>query len=341
MDIKARDLNVEINPSSYIFVLPNEAGFVGADNVGVLICEEPYKSDDNQLIIDIGTNGELVLGNKHKLISSSCATGPALEGAQLSFGMRAAPGAIERIKIDPETNDVDYKVIGRDAWRKFSKPEEMKCKGICGSGILDVLAELYSAGVINKTGVFKKEKEQKSNRWRKNPDTKAQEFVLAWKEESAIEKDIVISQKDIRQIQLAKGALYAGCKLMCRRMGIEFPEIVKIAGAFGTHVDREKALIMGLFPDCDLEHVKSVGNAAGDGCRAALLNKTKRVEANWCARNVEYIELTVEDDFQNQFMQAMQIPHMSDPFPHLEGILPEEILQQMGDQRIPSDTHMK
>ncbi|MFH1627143.1 MAG: ASKHA domain-containing protein, partial [Pseudomonadota bacterium] len=157
LDIKARDLGFDINPGSYIFVLPNEAGFVGADNVGVLIAEEPYKYDEIQLIIDIGTNGELVFGNREKMISSSCATGPALEGAQLAFGMRAAPGAIERITIDPETQEVDYKVIGRDAWRKYSEPKDMKCKGICGSGILDVLAELYRSGVVTKSGAFNKE----------------------------------------------------------------------------------------------------------------------------------------------------------------------------------------
>ncbi|UCF91109.1 MAG: DUF4445 domain-containing protein [Desulfobacterales bacterium] len=327
LDIRARDLGIKINPSAYVFVLPNEAGFVGADNVGVLIAEEPYKNKEKQLIIDIGTNGELVLGDKDKLISSSCATGPALEGAQLAFGMRAAPGAIERIKIDPETHDVDYKVIGRDAWRKYSEPKEMKAKGICGSGILDVLAELYYAGVITKTGVFNK-KNQKSNRFRVNPDNKQPEFVLAWAEETSIEKDIVITQKDVRQIQLAKGALHAGCKLMLRRMGVEKMDQVKIAGAFGTHVDRTKALIMGLFPDCEIEKIVSVGNAAGDGCRAALLNRAKREEANWVSRNVEYIELTVEPDFQTVFMEAMQIPHMKDEFPHLEGVVPPEILHQ-------------
>jgi len=327
LDIKARDLCIDINPSAYVFVLPNEAGFVGADNVGVLIAEEPYKHEEIQLIIDIGTNGELVLGNKDKLISSSCATGPALEGAQLSYGMRAAPGAIERIKIDPDTHEVDYKVIGRDAWRSFSEPKEMKAKGICGSGILDVLAELYASGVIVKSGVFNK-KEQKSNRFRKNPETKQPEFVLAWAEESSIDKDIVITQKDIRQIQLAKGALYAGCKLMVNRMGVEKVDKVKIAGAFGTHVDRAKALIMGLFPDCDIEKIESVGNAAGDGCRAALLNRAKREEANWVSRNVEYIELTVEKDFQKEFMEAMQLPHMTDKFPHLVGVVRDEILNQ-------------
>ena len=326
LDIKARDLGININPGSYVFVLPNEAGFVGADNVGVLIAEEPYRSEDIQLIIDIGTNGELVLGNKEKLISSSCATGPALEGAQLLFGMRAAPGAIERIKIDPETHEVDYKVIGRDAWRQYSEPKEMKCKGICGSGILDVLAELYRAQVITKSGAFNKE--QKSKRYRLNAENKQPEFVLAWAEETSIGKDVVITQRDVRQIQLAKGALHAGCKLMMRRMGMEKVDKIKIAGAFGTHVDREKALIMGLFPDCEIEKILSVGNAAGDGCRAALLNKEKRNESNWVSRNVEYIELTVEEDFQKQFMECMQIPHMKDEFPHLEGVVPDEILHQ-------------
>ena len=327
LDIKARDLGIDTNPSSYVFVLPNEAGFVGADNVGVLIAEEPYNKDEIQLIIDIGTNGELVLGNKEKLISSSCATGPALEGAQLSFGMRAAPGAMERINIDPETHEVDYKVIGRDAWLRYSEPEDMKAKGICGSGILDLLAELYKAGIVTKSGRFNN-KGHKSDRYRKNPETGQPEFVLAWAEETSIDKDIVITQKDVRQIQLAKGALYAGCKLMIQRMNVENVDIVKIAGAFGTHVDREKALIMGLFPDCEIETIVSVGNAAGDGCRAALLNRKKREEADWVSRNVEYIELTVESNFQQEFMEAMQLPHMTDEFPHLAGVVPEEILHQ-------------
>ncbi|MCF8082386.1 MAG: ASKHA domain-containing protein [Deltaproteobacteria bacterium] len=327
LDIRARDLGLNINPSSNVFIMPNEAGFVGADNVCVLISEKPYRSEELQLIIDIGTNGELVLGNKDKLISSSCATGPALEGAQLAFGMRAAPGAIERIKIDPETHDVDYKVIGREAWLKYSKPEEMKTKGICGSGILDVLAELYRSGVVAKSGRFSKD--QKSNRFRKNPDNPRQkEFVIAWADETSIGKDVVITQKDIRQIQLAKGALYTGCKLMMRRMGVDKVDSIKIAGAFGTHVNREKALIMGLFPDCEVEKVLSVGNAAGDGARVALLDRKMRADANWVARNVEYIELTVEEDFEKQFMESMQIPHMTDEFPHLKGLVADEILHQ-------------
>lgn len=324
--IKARDLGININNGSYIYILPNEAGFVGADNVGVLIAEEPYKNNEMQLIIDIGTNGELVLGNDKKMISSSCATGPALEGAQIQFGMRAAPGAIERISIDPLTHEVDYKVIGRNAWKSYSKPEEMQTKGICGSGILDVLAELYCAGIILKGGKFNPK--VNSDRLRRNQENNQMEFVIAWANETSIGKDIIITQKDIRQIQLAKGAVYAGCKLMMQRLGIEQFDRVKIAGAFGAHVDRQKALIMGLFPDCEIDKIQSVGNAAGDGCRAALHNLRKRDEADWVSRNVEYIELTVEGDFQKEFMGAMQIPHMKDSFPHLEGLVDERILNQ-------------
>ncbi len=326
MDIKAREMGIVIHDAAYVHVLPNEAGFVGADNVGVLIAEEPYTTEEMQLIIDIGTNGELVLGNKERLISSSCATGPAFEGAQITFGMRAAPGAIERISIDNNAHEVDYKVIGRDAWKSYSNPDEMQAKGICGSGILDLFAELYRTGVIVKSGRFNPQ--QKSNRYRKNDETSQPEFVIAWAEETSIGRDIVITQKDIRQIQLAKGAVYSGCKLMMRRMGIDRVDVVKIAGAFGTHVDREKALIMGLFPDCEIERIVSVGNAAGDGARVALLNRKKRQEANWVSRNVEYIELTVEKDFQQHFIEALQIPHMKDTFPHLKGIVSTEVLNQ-------------
>ena len=192
--------------------------------------------------------------------------------------------------------------------------------------ILDLLAELYKAGVILKSGQFNKE--QKSDRYRLNGENNQPEFVIAWKEETSIGKDVVITQKDIRQIQLAKGALYAGCKLMMKRLGLEGVDRVKIAGAFGTHVESEKALIMGLFPDCEIERVSSVGNAAGDGARIALLNRDKRVEANWISRNVEYVELTIEENFQKEFTAAMHLPHMKDPFPHLEGILPDDILNQ-------------
>jgi len=317
LDVKARDLGLRVNSSANVFFLPNTAGYVGGDNIGVILAEAPHLREDVQLIIDIGTNGELVLGNKDQLICSSCATGPALEGAQIEFGMRAAPGAIERVAIDPDTHEVDYKVIGRDAWRSYSAPEAMKTRGICGSGILDVLAQLFLAGIVAKSGAFSAEA-QRSARFRKHPQTGIKEFVLAWANETVIDKDIVITQKDIRQIQLAKASIYTGCKLMMRKLDLATVEQVKIAGAFGAHVDRKLALVMGMFPDAPLETVTCVGNAAGDGCRIVLLDRKKRLEADQICKSLTYIELTLEEDFQHQLIEATQLPHMTDTFPHLQ-----------------------
>ncbi|MBW2308338.1 MAG: DUF4445 domain-containing protein [Deltaproteobacteria bacterium] len=314
VDIKARDLGVRIHPGAYVHVLPIEAGFVGADNVGVLICEEPYLKDDMTLIIDIGTNGELILGNRERLFSSSCATGPALEGAQITFGMRAAPGAIERIRIDPSTLEVDYKLVDRELWNSESDPAEMQAKGICGSGILDVLAELFRAEIIEKSGAFNPN--LKNSRFRRGEGGQP-EFVIAWEAETSIGRDITVTQKDIRQIQLAKGALYTGAKLMMRRMGVRSLDRVVLAGGFGSYVDPGRALAIGMFPDGSVNSVQSVGNAAGDGARLALLSRAKRHEADRVARQVEYMELTIEPDFQEQFIESLHIPHMKDQFPSL------------------------
>jgi uncharacterized 2Fe-2S/4Fe-4S cluster protein (DUF4445 family) len=316
-DVKARDMGLKISPGAYIHALPIEAGFVGADNVGVLIAEEPYNRDELMLIIDIGTNGELVLGNKEKLISSSCATGPAFEGAHIKHGMRAAPGAIEKVQIDPETKEPRYKVIGKDQWSDELK--EMGARGICGSGIMDVVAQMYVAGVMLKSGRINKDLEHP--RMREGED--GWEYVLAWADETSIGQDITVGQEDIRAVQLAKGAMYAGTKLMMRRLGIEKLDRVILAGAFGSYIDPTQAMIMGLFPDCDLKKVYAVGNAAGDGARIALLNVDKRREANEYARKVEYVELTVEGNFEKEFAQAMYFPHMKDKFPHLKGLVPD------------------
>jgi uncharacterized 2Fe-2S/4Fe-4S cluster protein (DUF4445 family) len=318
LNIKARSLGLRVNPSASVYVLPNIAGFVGGDNVGVILAEEPQNSEDTVLIIDIGTNGELVIGNRKRMVCSSCscATGPALEGAQIEFGVRAAPGAIERVKISPDTLEVDYKVVGRDAWLSYSNPEEMQARGICGSAVLDALAELFKAGIVDGSGAFRPDVE--TVRLRENSETGQKEFVLAWSPETVIGKDVVITQNDIRQIQLAKAAIYAGSKLMLRRMNLQRPDRIKIAGAFGNHIDIHLALVLGLFPDCALEKISSVGNAAGDGCRAALLDRKKREEADRIARRVEYVELTLMEDFQQHLIEAIHIPHMTDDFPHLE-----------------------
>jgi len=317
INVKARDLGLKVHPSANVHVLPVEAGFVGADNVGVLISEEPYRQDEMVLIIDIGTNGELVMGNKERLISSSCATGPALEGAHIKFGMRAAPGAIERVSIDPNTLEVNFKSVGEQYWQLESKSGS--AKGICGSGIIDTVAELYRNGIIDKGGRFNKN--IPSPRLRISGERP--EFVIAWKDETSIGQDITITQQDIRNVQLAKAALYTGAKLMMKKLGIEKLNKVILAGAFGSYINTEAAMILGMFPDCDLKNVYAVGNAAGDGARIALLNREKRVEADEIARKVEYIELTIEEDFQKEFIAALHIPHMKDPFPHLKGIIRE------------------
>jgi uncharacterized 2Fe-2S/4Fe-4S cluster protein (DUF4445 family) len=313
LDIKARDLGLLSHPAANVHVLPIEAGFVGADNVGVLIAEEPYLRDEVSLIIDVGTNGEMILGNRKRLLSTSCATGPALEGAHIRFGMRAAPGAIERIRIDPETKEVSFKIIAEEG----QQPEGTAtgARGICGSGIIDGVAELYRAGIIDGSGRFRTD--LPTPRLRLN-DGKP-EFVIAWPEETSLQTAITISQQDVRSVQLAKGALYAGAKLMMKRLGIEKLDRVVLAGAFGSYIDKTEAMILGMFPDCDLRFVSSVGNAAGDGARIALLNRDKRREAEEIAGRVEYLELTLSQDFQQEFMAAMYIPHMEDACPHLPG----------------------
>jgi len=317
IDMRCRDLGLMVNESAHLFFLPTIAGYVGGDTIGVMLAETPQDSEEVQLIIDIGTNGELVLGNRDKLICSSCATGPALEGAQIEFGMRAAPGAIERIKIDPDTLEVDYKVIGRKAWKAYSAPGEMQTRGICGSGILDAVGELLLSGIVKKGGAFSKEAAS-SKRFREHPETGMKEFVVAWAEETSIGRDVVVTQKDVRQIQMAKASIYTGSKLMMKHMGITHLDKIKIAGAFGTHIDKNLAREIGLIPDCPAETVTSVGNAAGDGCRAALLNREKRVEADQLCGRVTYLELTLEDDFQQELVAATQLPHMTDEFPHLQ-----------------------
>jgi uncharacterized 2Fe-2S/4Fe-4S cluster protein (DUF4445 family) len=312
LDIPARDLGLKIHPAANIHVLPIEAGFVGADNVGVLIAERPYEQEEVVLIIDAGTNGELILGNHRRLLSSSCATGPAFEGAHLQFGMRAAIGAIEKVRLDPGSLDVKFKVIGLEKWSDDCSPEEIQARGICGSGIIDAVAEMFAAGVLEKSGRF--------NPALRHPHLRKSEkgyaFVIAHAEQTAMGRDITVCAADIREVQLAKGAIYAGAKVMMKILGVEKVDRVILAGGFGSMLDSARALRLGMFPDCDLEKVVSVGNAAGEGARIALLDRDKRREAESIARRIEYVELTTSPDFTREFMEAMPFPHSKDFFPH-------------------------
>jgi uncharacterized 2Fe-2S/4Fe-4S cluster protein (DUF4445 family) len=302
MDMNARDFGLEICPGANVYTLPVEGGFVGADNVAVVIAEEPFKQNEMMLVIDVGTNGELVLGNREKLISASCATGPAFEGAHIKFGMRAARGAIESIKIDRESYDVRFKVVGEDSWN--DQDPRVKATGICGSGIIDATAELLRAGIINPSGAF--------NKNISNPrmlyNEKEAEFVIAWADETDVGHDITVCQNDIRSMQLGKGALLTGANLLMRKMGVDSLDKVVLAGSFGLHIDKHNALEMGLFPYVDPEVVYSTGNSAGEGARLALLNTDKRQEAADIARQIEYMELSLEPDFQKEFVQAMIFP---------------------------------
>jgi uncharacterized 2Fe-2S/4Fe-4S cluster protein (DUF4445 family) len=305
-DVKARDLGLGVSAGAYVYLLPIIAGFVGADTSGVLIAEEPYNRDETVLIIDVGTNGELVLGNRERLICCSCATGPAFEGATIKHGMRAAPGAIEVVRIDPGTMEVKFKVIGDTEWN--AEQEEIKAKGICGSGIIDAVAQMLSAGVLEKNGRFVTG--LNTPRLRITDDGPV--FVVAWEHETASRQDIFICQADVRAIQLAKGAIYAAAQLMMHQLEVKKLDKVILAGAFGSFIDKRSAATIGMLPKCDLEDVQAVGNAAGDGARIALLNIDKRKEANLVAREVEYLELTTSPDFQNEFINAMNFPNMND-----------------------------
>jgi len=301
LDVKARDLGICINPSANIHVLPVIAGFVGADTIGVLMATDMFHNEHMSLAIDVGTNGELVLGNKDKMVSCSCAAGPALEGGEIKFGMRASPGAIEDIKINKYTLEAEYKTI------KNKKPV-----GICGSGIIDAVAEMLKIGMVNSTGRFV---DLGSNRIRKDPATGMLEYVLEWAENAGIDEDIVITAGDVREVQLAKGAILAGAQILVDKLGMTFNDLDKIylAGAFGNYIDIENAVRMGLLPDIPLERIKSVGNAAGEGAKLSLLSNRKRVEENKLSKMVHYIELASHEDFQTIFVDCLNFPEFKCP----------------------------
>jgi uncharacterized 2Fe-2S/4Fe-4S cluster protein (DUF4445 family) len=327
MDIKARDLGLRLHRSANVHVLPAEAGHVGADNVGVLIAEEPYNQDEIVLTVDVGTNAEIVLGNRDWMFSASSPTGPAFEGAQIIFGMRAAPGAIERVRIDAQTLQARFRVIGEDAWSDAwqlgpqvsleAQPNHLAA-GICGSGIIEAVAEMYLAGIIQPDGRFDPNLENELILWQGRKGA----YILAAAEQSSTGEPILVTQDDVRNIQLAKAALYAGAKLLMNRAGARAVERIILAGAFGSYIDPKYAMILGLIPDCRLDRVYAVGNAAGDGARIALLNRHKRAEAQRIAHWIRYIETAVDEEFQTEFVNAMHLPHQQDTFPHLEGLLP-------------------
>ena len=308
--VRATELGLPVGEGARGYVLPCIAGHVGADTAGVILAEAPHRQDRVTLLVDVGTNAEIVLGNRERLLAASSPTGPAFEGAQISCGQRAAPGAIERVRIDRETLEPRVKVVGCDAWSDEPGFEGARVTGVCGSGIVEVVAELLLAGVLLSDGTIDGSLAARTSRV--VADGRTFSYVL-W----AGDPELTITQNDVRQIQLAKAALHAGCTLLMERYGIDHVDRVRLAGAFGAHIDPVHALVLGLVPDCDPASVTSAGNAAGTGARIALLNRAAREEIERVVRDVEKVETAIEPRFQEHFVHAMAIPHETDPYERL------------------------
>jgi uncharacterized 2Fe-2S/4Fe-4S cluster protein (DUF4445 family) len=316
--LPAAELGLRVNPGARVYILPCIAGHVGADTAGVILAETPYLSDRLCLIVDVGTNAELVLGNRDRLLAASSPTGPAFEGAQISSGQRAAPGAIERVRIDRSSLEPRFKVIGSDLWSDepgFDQVAlELGVTGICGSGIVEVIAELFLAGVITADGIIDGGLAERTGRI--VPDGRTFAYVLR-----DGQPRIVVTQNDVRAIQLAKAALYAGARLLMDHAGVDGVEEIRLAGAFGSQIDLTHAMVLGLIPDCDLAHARSAGNAAGTGALIALLSGAARAEIERVVRTVEKIETAIEPRFQEHFVDAMAFPHRTAEMPNLARIV--------------------
>ncbi|HEU4920420.1 MAG TPA: ASKHA domain-containing protein [Candidatus Limnocylindrales bacterium] len=319
--IRASELELRTHPGARVYLLPCIAGHVGADTAGAILAEAPHESDAVELVVDVGTNAEIVLGNRHFLLAASSPTGPAFEGAQISAGQRAAPGAIERVRIDQETLEPRFRVIGVEPWSDepgFAEAAaETGATGICGSGIVEAIAELFLAGVITPDGIVDGALAPRSPRI--VADGRTFSYVLADAEGNR--PRIAVTQNDVRAIQLAKAALYAGVRLLMDHAGIDSVEEVRLAGAFGSQIDPFHAMVLGLIPDADLEHVRAAGNAAGTGALIALLSNAARREIEGVVRTVEKIETAVEPRFQEHFVEAMAFPHRTAAYPNLSAVV--------------------
>jgi len=316
--VRATEIGLHLHPAARVYVLPCIAGHVGADAAGVILSEAPYLRDEMNLIVDVGTNAEIVLGNRQRMLACSSPTGPAFEGAQISCGQRAAPGAVERVRIDAQTLEPRFKVIGCDLWSDepgfAAGVGPTGITGICGSGIIEVMAEMYLAGIVDTDGSIDGSLSSRSPRI--VADGRTFSYVL---HDGCV--SLRITQNDVRAVQLAKAALYAGVRLLMDRMRVDKVDRVRLAGAFGSHIDVKYAMVLGMVPDCDLAHVTSAGNAAGTGARITLLDKKARVEIEEVVRQIEKVETAVEPRFQEHFVEAMAIPHKTAAFPELSRVV--------------------
>ncbi|MEM1266090.1 MAG: ASKHA domain-containing protein [Pseudomonadota bacterium] len=318
----AKEIELELHPDARVYVLPCIAGHVGADAAAVVLSEAPQTSDDLVLIVDVGTNAEILLGNRERVLACSSPTGPAFEGAQISAGQRAAPGAIERVEIDPVTKAPRFRVIGCDLWSDQPGFEEETAQtgitGICGSGIIEAVAEMRLAGLIDAGGLIGGREDTGSTRM--ISEGRTQSYVL-WDAQESGGPLIAVTQGDVRAIQLAKSALYAGARLLMDRLEVDAVDRIVLAGAFGAHISPKHAMVLGMIPDCEVDQVTSVGNAAGTGARIALLNSAARREIESVVRRIEKVETAIEPRFQEHFVAANHIPHATDPFPRLKTLV--------------------
>jgi len=320
--LQALDLDLNIHPAARIYLLPCIAGHVGADAAAVALSEAPDKSDDLVLVVDVGTNAEILLGNREKVLACSSPTGPAFEGAQISSGQRAAPGAIERVEIDPLSKVPRFKVIGCDLWSDEDGFEEAIATtgvtGICGSGIIEMVAEMRIHGIVDAPGLIGTAGQTRSANVFADGRTNS---YLVYDGTDKGGPRITVTNRDIREIQMAKAALYSGARLLMDKFGVDRVDRVVLAGAFGAHISTKHAMVLGMIPDAPLDKVTSAGNAAGTGARIALLNVTSRGEIEETVRNIHKIETAIEPRFQEHFVNASAIPNAVEPFPILASIV--------------------
>ncbi len=325
LDLTAHDLDLDAHAATRVHVLPCIAGHVGADTAAVILATRPHEADDVYLVVDVGTNAEIVLAGGGRVLAASSPTGPAFEGAQISAGQRATVGAIERVRIDPATGEPRIRVIGVEAWSDEEGFAEGVAStgvtGICGSGIIEVVAELWLAGLMTADGVIGGDGTMPSDRIEADGRT----FSYLLHDPGDGGERLLVTQNDIRAIQLAKAALYAGIRLLMDHLAIDRIDRIGLAGAFGSHIDTVRATVLGLVPDCDPDRVTSVGNAAGAGAVMALLSRRARTEIQDVVGRIEKIETALEPSFQAHFVDAMAIPHRTAEYPGLSSriTLPE------------------
>jgi len=317
MTLWASEIGVEMHPDARVYILPCIAGHVGADCAAVALSESPHRQEEMMLVVDVGTNAEILLGDSRQVLACSSPTGPAFEGAQIACGQRAAPGAIERVRIDPETKAPRFRVIGCELWSDepgfAAAVGPQGVTGICGSGIIEAIAEMRMAGLVDADGAIGSAAQTGSARCFEDGRTHS---YLMWEGGEGGPR-IYVSQADIRAIQLAKAALYAGARLLMDERGVESVDRVVLAGAFGAHISPLHAMVLGMIPDCPLDKVTSAGNAAGTGARIALLNAAARREIESLATRIVKVETAIEPRFQEHFVAAMAVPHKTAAFPHL------------------------